>query len=523
MPSPFRSRAVSRRARPPKLPSASRSLWIDTRRYPRFAPLKGDLKVDVAVVGGGITGLTAATLLKAAGKSVAVLEAQRVAEGVTGYTTAHLTEVIDASFGTLISHFGDDQARLALDATRASLDRIAAFVREGGIECGFRRVPGFYFAEGEAGVEDVREEYEAIRHLGMRTTLTEEVPLPFPVAAAIRFEDQARFHVREYLLPLLKGIPGGGSQVFEDTRVVDVEDGTPCQVKTESGVVTARDVVLATHVPLNKFFLQTKVAHYRSYVLACRVDDEVADGLFWDNEDPYHYLRLQEADGDTLLVVGGEDHKTGQEEDTDARFRALLDYALARFKVRSVLYRWSAQVVEPVDGLPFLGRNSLSAHVYVGTGYSGTGMTFGTLAAMIASDLILERDNPWARLFDATRVKPLAAAREFVSENVDFPAHLVGDRLKKADADSFREVARGEGKIVEAGGKKVAVYRDETGAVHAVDPVCTHMKCLVEFNTAEKSWDCPCHGSRFDVEGKVLNGPAVKDLGARPGNREMDS
>ena len=513
MPVPATSKPLSRRGRPPRLPSSTRSLWIASTRYPRFPRLRGDLEVDVAIIGAGITGLTAATLLKAAGKTVAVLEAQRVAEGVTGYTTAHLTEVVDASLRTLISHFGEDGARDALAASRASLDRIAAFVQERGIECGFHRLPGFYFAETEDGLEDVQKEYEAAERLGMRAVLTEDVPLPFPVAAAVRFEDQARFHVRQYLLPLLLAIPGGGSHVFEDTRALDVEDGSPCQVKAEGGVVTAREVLLATHVPLNKLFLQTKLAHFRSYVLACRIDGPVPDGLFWDTADPYHYLRGQEVEDETLLVVGGEDHKTGQEEDTEARFRALLEYAAARFPVRAVRYRWSAQVVEPVDGLPFLGRNSLSAHVYVGTGYSGTGMTFGTLAAMVTSDLILGRDNRWARLFDATRVKPLAAARQFVSENVDFPAHFLADRLKKAEADSLRELAVGQGKLVEVEGKKVAAYRDEDGTLHALDPVCTHMRCLVEFNDTEKSWDCPCHGSRFDTDGKVLNGPAVKDLG----------
>jgi glycine/D-amino acid oxidase-like deaminating enzyme/nitrite reductase/ring-hydroxylating ferredoxin subunit len=468
--------------------------------------------VDVAVVGAGITGLTAATLLKAAGKTVAVLDAQRVAEGVTGYTTAHLTEVIDASFGTLRSHFGEDGGRLALQAARSALERIAGFVRERGIDCDFRRLPGFYYTEDTKRAEDVREEYEAARRLGLRATLTEDVPLPFPVAAAIRFDDQARFHVRRYLLPLLKAIPGEGSHVFEETRVVDVDDGAPCRVETESGTVTAEDVVVATHVPLNKFFIQTKLAHYRSYVLACRVDGPVPDGLFWDDEDPYHYLRAQEADRDTLLIVGGEDHKTGQEDDTEGRFRSLLDYARARFDVRAVPFRWSAQVAEPVDGLAFIGRNTGSSHVYVATGYSGTGMTFGTLAAMISSDLILGRDNPWARLFDATRVKPVAGAKEFVRENVDFPKHLVADRLKKAEGDSYLDVGRGEGKLVEVNGRKVAAYRDGSGVVQALDPVCTHMGCLVQFNDAEKSWDCPCHGSRFDTRGEVINGPAVKPL-----------
>jgi glycine/D-amino acid oxidase-like deaminating enzyme/nitrite reductase/ring-hydroxylating ferredoxin subunit len=514
MPPSAAGATLNARKRTPRMPSASRSLWIAGTRYPRFSRLQGDLAVDVAVVGAGITGLTAATLLKAAGKTVAVLEAARVAEGVTGYTTAHLTEVIDASFGTLLSHFGEDGARLAARAARASLDRIAGFVRERGIDCGFRRVPAFYYTEDAGRAEDVREEHEAARRLGLNATLTQDVPLPFPVAAAIRFDDQARFHIRRYLLPLLKAVPGDGSHVFEDTRVVDVHDGEPCRIETESGTVTAGDVVVATHVPLNKFFIQTKLAHYRSYVLACRVEGPVPDGLFWDDEDPYHYIRPQEVEHETLLIVGGNDHKTGQEEDTKGCFRSLLDYARARFDVRGVPFRWSAQVAEPVDGLPFIGRNSLSSHVYVGTGYSGTGMTFGTLAAMITSDLILGRENEWAGLFDATRVKPLAGAKEFVRENVDFPAHLVGDRLKKPEGDSFGDLASGEGKLLEVNGHRVAAYRDASGAVRALDPVCTHLGCLVQFNDAEKSWDCPCHGSRFDTRGEVINGPAVKPLPA---------
>lgn len=506
------SKTGTRRGGRPGLPKASKSLWIATTRYPRFEPLHGSQAVDVAIIGGGITGLTAALLLKAAGKTVAVIDAHRIAEGVTGYTTAHLTEVIDASFGTLIAHFGEDGARQAVQAARASLDTIAGLVRDRGIRCGFRRVPAFYYTETDDGVQDVRDEIEAARRLGLTATWTPDVPLPFPVKGALRLEEQARFHVRQYLLPLLKAIPGHGCHVFEDSRVVEVEDGEPCRLHAENGTVTARDVVMATHVPLNKFFLQTKLAHYRSYVLACRTKKEVPDGLYWDNEDPYHYIRVQEVNGERLVIVGGEDHKVGQEDDTEARFEALRDYAHERLSVRTIAYRWSAQVAEPVDGLPYLGLNTRSSHVYVGTGYSGTGMTFGTLAAMIASDLILGRENPWTALFDATRVKPLASAKTFVSENVDFPAHLVGDRLKKAQGDSFRAVKRGEGRILEVEGKKRAVFRDAHGAVTVLDPVCTHMGCLVDFNTAEKSWDCPCHGSRFAADGTVINGPAVKDL-----------
>jgi glycine/D-amino acid oxidase-like deaminating enzyme/nitrite reductase/ring-hydroxylating ferredoxin subunit len=498
----------------PQLPAESESYWIDTRPYPRIPAGTLPPAVDVVVVGGGITGLTAAVLLKAAGKTVAVLEGLRVASGVTGNTSAHLTHVIDCSFQTLLSHFGIEGARLAAEGARASLDTIERIVSARGIQCGFRRLPGFYYTERDENVADVRQEFEAARRLGYDVSLTTEAPLPFPVKAALRFENQARFHVREYLLPLLQAIPGDGSFVFENTRVVDIQDGTPCVVKTETGEIAAADVVMATHVPLNRLFLQTKVAHYRSYVLGCRVLAKVEDALYWDDHQPYHYTRLAQLDGKPLLIVGGEDHKVGQEEDTEGRFDALLDYAHERFGVRSVAYRWSAQVAEPVDGLPYLGRNSASSHVYVGTGYSGTGLTFGTLAAMIASDLILGRDNPWVDVFDATRIKPLAAAREFIAENVDFPAHLVSDRLKPPLPGSLEDVAPGEGKLLELAGEKCAVFRDESGAVSMLNPVCPHMGCVVAFNAAEKSWDCPCHGSRFDTKGAVIDGPALTGLKA---------
>ena len=496
---------------PPALPGASESAWIAHRDFPRFPPLTGAPAVDVVVIGAGITGLTAAYLLKQAGRKVAVVEALRVAEGVSGYTSAHLTEVPDCSYATLLSNFGEKDGRRAVDAARTALATIERLARGGS---DFRRVPGYYYAARRESADDIREELEAARKLGVAPFPTADVPLPFPVSAALRFDGQARFQPREYLLGLLQAIPGDGSFVFEDTRVVAVEDGEPCVVETEHGTVRAADVIMATHVPLNRLFLQTKVAHYRSYVLGCAVAEPVGDALFWDDEDPYHYIRRADVGGASLLIVGGEDHKVGQEDDTDARFESLLRWTHDRFTVEAVRYRWSAQVAEPVDGLPYIGRNTSSGHVYVGTGYSGTGLTFGTLAALITTDLIVGRTNAWADLFDATRVKPLAGAKDFVAENVDFPLHLVGDRLKGAEADATSAVPAGKGMIVTVDGHKRAVYRDESGALSVLDPVCPHMGCLVSFNDAERSWDCPCHGSRFDTRGDVIDGPAVKGLKA---------
>ena len=500
-----------------KLPNSSKSLWIETHKGGRFPSLESDLTVDVAVVGGGITGLTAATLLKRAGLSVAVIEAERVAEGVSGATTAHLTEAFDRSYLDLIADFGEDGARRAAESGRAALLQIVAFVREQRIDCDFSRLPAFQYTEDPHVVPEFEAERAAAARIGVKLTLTREVPLPFKVAGALRFDNQAQFHPRRYLLPLALAIPGGGSHVFEETRVADIEDATPCRVVTETATLTARDVIVATHVPFQSLVLQTKVAQYRSYVLALRMKSGAVPptGLFWDTEDPYHYIRSQTTDKGPLLLVGGEDHKTGQEQDTLGCFEALLDFASRHFRVTSVAYRWSAQVLEPVDGLPSIGRDLGSQHVYVATGYSGTGMTLGTLAGMLNSDLILGRENPCKDLYDPNRFKPAASIVDYVKENLSFPVHLVADRLKSPGAASLAEVARGEGKIVEIAGEKTAVFRDEHGLLHAVSPVCTHMGCLVAFNDAEKTWDCPCHGSRFDKDGKVFDGPATRPLESR--------
>jgi len=495
---------------------ACTSIWLGDGSCATFPSLRGDVRVDVVVIGGGITGLTAALLLKRAGKRVAVVEARAIGQGVTGGTTAHLTQAVDARYAHLLSSFGPERTAMVAESTRASMDRIAAFVRELGIACEHESVPGFLYSESEEDLQLLHEELEAAQQVGIRVSMTRSVPLPYPVAAAVRFEDQAQFNPCRYVGALAAAVDGDGSYVFEGTHARDVDDGSPCKVTADNGSVTADAVVLATDSPLTKFFVQTKIAPYRSYALAFVPRAPIAKALFWDTADPYHYVRTAEMAGVQYVVVGGEDHKTGQEEDTSGCFARLTSWARDRFAFDDVPYRWSAQVMEPMDGLPFIGRSSTSSNVWLSTGYSGTGMTFGTLGGMLLSDALQGRSNIWADLYDAHRVHA-SGVKDFVAENLDVASYMLGDRLRGAEGTSIAEVRAGEGKVLRLDGKKVAVFRDEQGGVHALSPVCPHLGCLVHFNNAEKTWDCPCHGSRFSTRGEVLHGPALADLAPASG------
>jgi len=321
-------------------------------------------------------------------------------------------------------------------------------------------------------------------------------------------------HGLRYLEGLAQAAQAQGARLHEESRVVTIDDGDRCTVHLEHGpTVRAKKVFVATHAPLNRVFLQTKIHAYRSYVLALPLPrSALADALFWDTADPYHYFSSFAVDGASYLILGGEDHKTGTETDTAPRYETLAAWAKERFGAGEPAFRWSAQVEEPVDGLPYIGRNSVSDNVYVATGFSGNGITFGTVAARIITDLVTGKNNPWADLYSATRIKPLASAAEFTTENVDFPMHFFSDRLRPAEAKEPKDIGPGEGKTMRVNGERLACYRDPQGLLHAVSSVCTHLGCLVKFNGAEKSWDCPCHGSRFGVDGEVLDGPATRPL-----------
>jgi glycine/D-amino acid oxidase-like deaminating enzyme/nitrite reductase/ring-hydroxylating ferredoxin subunit len=495
--------------------SRTESLWRATHQIGGFAPLDRNLDVDVAIVGGGISGLTAALILSRAGKRVAVLERDTIGSGETGNTTSHLTECVDGRYQTLIRSFGETGARLVAQSSHDAIDWMEALIKEAGIDCGFARVPGYLYTEREKDVAWLADELDAARRAGCPVEWTDAVPLPFKTYGAVRWNSQAQIHATAYLDGLLKEAITQGLQLFENTRVVGIHEDAPCRVETDRGTVRANDVFVAANVPVNnRVLLHTKIAAYRSYAIAAAAPSGLPAALFWDTDDPYHYTRIHVIDGQTYLIAGGEDHRTGEQVDTGLCYERLVAYARERFQIVNSEFRWSGQIIEPVDGLPFIGRNAVAQRVYVATGYSGNGMTFGTLAGMIVGDLIRGRDNPYADLYDATRIKPMAAAVDYVKENLAFPVHLITDRLTSLNAEDrpVQALRPGEGGIFDADEGKIAVCRDKQGVVHACSAVCTHLGCDVAWNASEQTWDCPCHGSRFSPDGTVVNGPAVSDL-----------
>lgn len=487
------------------------TLW-DKKEVPEHPALAGEERVDVAVVGAGITGLTAARLLVEKGKTVAVLEQDRVGSGTTGGTTAHVTQVPDRRYRELVSKFGRDDVRQVVESTRLALERIASFVEEDAISCDFARIPAWLYTESEDEVSRLQEEVEVAREVGMPAVLTRDVPLPFAAAGAVVFENQARFHPRSYLGGLAARVVERGGHIYERSRVLEVDGAGPVRIRTEDGTVVAETVLFATHTPAGFSLLHAELEPLRSYVLAVKLrGQEPPDGLFFDTADPYNYTRRQREGEGNLLIVGGKDHKTGH-GDPDESYRRLEEYVRERWNVESIEHRWSAQLYEPSDGLPLIGQALTSPRVFVATGYSGTGMVFGTVGGMLLADFALGREREWAEIYRTSRLKPLAGGPTIAKLNLEVAADFVKDRLTPRRIEDLSEVPVGEGQVVRLGGEKVAVYREESGRVHAVSPVCTHAACIVHWNPGEKTWDCPCHGGRYAPDGQVLEGPPVKGL-----------
>jgi glycine/D-amino acid oxidase-like deaminating enzyme/nitrite reductase/ring-hydroxylating ferredoxin subunit len=496
------------------------SVWIETGpAQPAFPELDGDVRADVAVIGGGIVGITTALQLAEDGVAVALLEADRLVGGVTGHTTAKVTSQHGLIYDRLRSRFGIEGARTYADANETALAWIAERVERDGIDCDFRRRAAYAYASTSSERSQVEAETEAAVAAGLPARMTDSVPLPFATAGAVRFDDQAEFHVRRYLLGLVDALTAAGGQIFERTRAVEVDSHEqPAVVKSAGGRVIADQVVVATHYPfLDRSLAFARVHPERSYALVCRIAGDPPDGMLISAGSPTRSVRAVPVDGEELLLVGGEGHRTGTGGDTEERYARLEAFAREHWDVRSVEYRWSAQDNTTVDHLPYVGLlNPRERRVFMATGFAKWGMTGGTAAALLLADRLTGRQNPWTRLLEPNRLNLRASAPRLVKENLQAGLRFVGDRVTKRGLRAAEDLAAGEGDIVRLGGERVAAYRAEDGTLHAVSPTCTHLGCQVNFNAAERSWDCPCHGSRFAPDGSVLQGPAVHRLERKP-------
>ncbi|HEY3700064.1 MAG TPA: FAD-dependent oxidoreductase [Spongiibacteraceae bacterium] len=494
---------------------ATQPYWSELAR-PQFPALHEDLSTDVCIVGAGIAGLTTAYLLLRAGKRVVVLEKDEIAGGESGRTTAHITHALDDRYFELEQLHGILGSRYAAASHTAAIDQIETIVREHAIECDFRRVNGYLFNPPEQPLDILTRELDAAHRAGLgAVTLIQGAPIEFATGPCLLFPRQAQFHPLKYLIALANLIVEQGGHIFTHSAVSAVRGGGNAMVTTRAGArVHAQDIVLATNTPANDVLVvHTKQAPYRTYVLAFAIaPGSVVPGLFWDTADPYHYVRIAEGDIHDMLIVGGEDHKTGQEDDGALRFEELEHWTRERFPAAgAIAFRWSGQVMEPVDGLAYIGSNPLDAsNVYIATGDSGNGMTHGTIAGILLRDLLLGQANEWAGLYAPHR-KTLRAADEFVHENLNVALQYI-DWIKPGNYASADVIPIDCGGIIRDGAQKIAVYRDADNRLHTCSAACPHLGCVVAWNNTEKSWDCPCHGSRFDAFGRLVNGPALADL-----------
>jgi glycine/D-amino acid oxidase-like deaminating enzyme/nitrite reductase/ring-hydroxylating ferredoxin subunit len=489
-------------------------IWFDSIRFPRYEALRKDESADVCIVGGGITGLATAYFLSRSGVRTIVLEKGELGQGQTGRTTAHLTNVIDDRFRHLETLHGVDGARLAAESHGAAIDAYERIVREEGIDCDFQRLDGFLFLAPDQAVADLERERDAALRAGLSPEWLERAPLGgFDTGACLRFANQAQVHPLDFLHGLARVITKAGGEIHAHTRVTEIEDEDGDQVvKTEDGAsVRCENLVLATNSPTGSFLAQTKMVPYRTYAMAFDAPGgQITPGLYWDTARPYHYVRLHSLAGSEVLIVGGEDHRTGKEPQRTPH-EALEAWARERFPtLGDVVRRWSGQVLEPVDALAFTGRATDSEHVYIHTGDSGQGMTHGMMAGLLLSDLIAGKPNAWADLYSPARLR-LRAVPKYARAAAEAGQRLLHHVMPGEVAD-VEAIARGQGAVIKRDGQAVAVYRDAKGKLHERSATCTHEGCTLAWNGEDPGWDCACHGSRFDPTGKVVTGPAMADL-----------
>ncbi|SKB79066.1 FAD-dependent oxidoreductase [Dyadobacter psychrophilus] len=470
---------------------------------------------DALIVGAGITGMTTALLLQKSGLKCVLADAHNPGYGTTGGTSAHINTFADTTFAEVEKAFDKQAAKQFAESIAESVELIATNVRTYNIDCDFRWQNGYVYAETDKEVDELNDLYESALRAGVVAEIADQAPAPVPYQKAVVFEKQAQFHPLKYLVGLQKQFTELGGIILENTRIDEIDSHADFHIaKSGERQIKAKNVVYATHIPPGGVnVLHFRNAPYRSYVIAATLnDDSYPDSLVYDMKDPYHYFRSHEMDGQKYLIAGGHDHKTGH-GDPEQSFADLINYTKRCYEVKSIHSQWSAQYYVPADGLPYIGHlPGASNGIYTATGFNGNGMILGTVSAIVLNDLILKGQSRYESLFSPGRIKPIAGFTEMVKEGADVVGRFIGDRFGLEEIASVSEIPVGSGEIVTYKDQKLAVYKDVQGNIHALNPVCTHMKCIVHWNNSEKSWDCPCHGARFDPDGVVVTGPARADL-----------
>ena len=490
------------------------SYWMASIQQPEYPVLNEDIKVDIAIVGGGMVGITTAYMLKKQGINAVILEADRILQGTTGHTTAKITSQHELIYSKLKKQMGEELAKQYADANETSIKTIEKIICENNIECDYTPQSAYVFTQDENYLDQMHEEVETASSLGIKAAFVEEIPFSISIKGAVRFDDQAQFHPLKFLHPLAQKLKDEDVQIFEQSRVVDIEEnGNYVLTTNHKKKVTAEKVIIASHYPFyNKHGLYFgRLYTERSYALAIKAKEKYPGGMYINIEEPARSLRSVTSDQGELIIVGGDHHKTGQSRDTVIHYEALKAFANTIFTVEDYPYRWSTQDCMTMDGVPYVGHyTSKTPNLYIATGFGKWGMTNSIAAATILSDLIVKGDSPWKDVYNPSRHTITASAKNFVVENLNVAKELIGGKLSIAPAKV--DIKPGEGKVFEINGQKTGAYRDEQGTLHIVDTTCTHMGCELSWNSAEKTWDCPCHGSRFTYEGDIVEGPTVTPL-----------
>ncbi|WP_372633168.1 FAD-dependent oxidoreductase [Cohnella sp.] len=498
-----------------QLPQFPQSYWTSSVRLPEFPPLKNDTEADVVIVGAGITGITAAYLLSRAGKKTVLLEAGRILNGTTGHTTAKMTAQHDLIYDELISHFGEDKARLYYEANLDAMNFMRDTIAREGIDCDLANEGAYIYTDSDLRVENLENELRAYEKLGIPGELTDRIALPLEIRAALLMPEQARFHPLSYLMALIKKAKEAGARIYEQTTATKAEDGDSPVVITEAGVrIRCEHVICASHFPFPdwKGFYFARMHAERSYVLGVKIEERYDGGMYLNADDPKRSIRIASDEGQPLVLIGGEGHKAGQSSCTIRHYDELKAFADSLYRVKEIAYRWSAQDLVTLDKMPYIGKiTSGSDRIFIATGYRKWGMTTGTAAARLLANLALGNEDRYRELFDPSRLHADPDIKSFVTDNLDVAKQLIAGKTDIV----YRmpgSLIPGEGATVRVNGKRAGAYRDPKGELHVVDTTCTHMGCETNWNDGDLTWDCPCHGSRFSYTGEVIEGPAKEPL-----------